>query len=102
MKGLNLTDDQKAAMKKIHESTKAQLEAVNKDESLTAEQKEAKPSAAARRSHADGEAPDARTAATDESECSCVARIPSRTTAATAATNPTPRLMSRTLERSNS
>jgi Spy/CpxP family protein refolding chaperone len=42
MKGLNLTDDQKAGMKKIHESTKAQLDAVNKDESLTAEQKEAK------------------------------------------------------------
>ena len=42
MQGLNLTDDQKAAMKKIHESTKAQLEAVNKDESLTADQKKAK------------------------------------------------------------
>jgi Spy/CpxP family protein refolding chaperone len=42
MKGLNLTDDQKAGMKKIHESTKAQLDAVNKDESLTADQKEAK------------------------------------------------------------
>jgi Spy/CpxP family protein refolding chaperone len=42
MKGLNLTDDQKAAMKTIHESTKAQLDAVNKDESLTADQKDAK------------------------------------------------------------
>jgi Spy/CpxP family protein refolding chaperone len=42
MQGLNLTEDQKAAMKKIHESTKAQLDAVNKDESLTADQKEAK------------------------------------------------------------
>jgi Spy/CpxP family protein refolding chaperone len=42
MKGLNLTDDQKAAMKKIHESTKAQLDAVNKDESLSADQKSAK------------------------------------------------------------
>jgi len=42
MKGLNLTDDQKAEMKKIHESTKTQLDAVNKDESLTADQKEAK------------------------------------------------------------
>ncbi|MGC1485975.1 MAG: Spy/CpxP family protein refolding chaperone [Candidatus Acidiferrum sp.] len=42
MKGLNLTDDQTAAMKKIHESTKAQADAVNKDESLTVEQKEAK------------------------------------------------------------
>jgi Spy/CpxP family protein refolding chaperone len=42
MQGLNLTDDQKAGMKKIHESTKAQLDAVNKDESLTADQKAAK------------------------------------------------------------
>lgn len=42
MKGLNLTDDQKAAMKNIHESTKAQLDAVNKDESLSADQKTAK------------------------------------------------------------
>jgi Spy/CpxP family protein refolding chaperone len=42
MKGLDLSDDQKAGMKKIHESTKAQLDAVNKDESLTADQKEAK------------------------------------------------------------
>ncbi|MFI5092839.1 MAG: Spy/CpxP family protein refolding chaperone [Candidatus Acidiferrales bacterium] len=42
MQGLNLTEDQKAAMKTIHESTKSQMEAVNKDESLTVEQKEAK------------------------------------------------------------
>jgi Spy/CpxP family protein refolding chaperone len=42
MQGLNLTDDQKAAMKSIHESTKAKLDAVNKDESLTADQKVAK------------------------------------------------------------
>jgi Spy/CpxP family protein refolding chaperone len=42
MQGLNLTEDQKAAMKKIHESTKAQLDAVNKDESLAADQKETK------------------------------------------------------------
>jgi Spy/CpxP family protein refolding chaperone len=42
MQGLNLSDDQKTAMKKIHESTKAQLVAVNKDESLTADQKAAK------------------------------------------------------------
>jgi Spy/CpxP family protein refolding chaperone len=42
MQGLNLTDDQKAAMKKIHESTKAQMETLNKDESLTADQKAAK------------------------------------------------------------
>jgi len=42
MKGLNLTDDQKAEMKKIHESMKVQLDAVNKDDSLTADQKTAK------------------------------------------------------------
>jgi Spy/CpxP family protein refolding chaperone len=42
MKGLNLTDDQQAEMKKIHESTKAQLDAVSKDDSLTADQKAAK------------------------------------------------------------
>jgi Spy/CpxP family protein refolding chaperone len=42
MKGLNLTDDQKAQMKTIHESTKTQLDAVKKDESLSADQKEAK------------------------------------------------------------
>ncbi|HXJ06724.1 MAG TPA: Spy/CpxP family protein refolding chaperone [Candidatus Acidoferrum sp.] len=42
MKGLNLTDDQKAAMKKIHESTKAEMDGVKKDETLTADQKEAK------------------------------------------------------------
>ena len=39
MKGLNLTDDQKAQMKKIHESTKAQFDTVKKDESLSADQK---------------------------------------------------------------
>jgi Spy/CpxP family protein refolding chaperone len=42
MEGLNLTEDQKAGMKKIHESTKAQLDVVNKDESLSADQKAAK------------------------------------------------------------
>jgi len=42
MKGLNLTDDQKAEMKKIHESTKSQMDALNQDGSLTADQKEAK------------------------------------------------------------
>lgn len=42
MAGLNLTDDQKAAIKKIHESTKEQVEAVSKDESLSADQKQAK------------------------------------------------------------
>jgi Spy/CpxP family protein refolding chaperone len=41
MQGLNLTEDQKTAMKKIHESTKAKVEALQKDESLTADQKEA-------------------------------------------------------------
>ncbi|MGB2645713.1 MAG: hypothetical protein WBG02_17260 [Candidatus Acidiferrum sp.] len=41
MEGLNLTDDQKVAMKKIHESTKSQVEALNADNSLTADQKAA-------------------------------------------------------------
>ncbi len=39
---LNLTDDQKAQMKKIHEDAKAQIEAVNSDSALSADQKEAK------------------------------------------------------------
>jgi len=42
MKGLNLTDDQKTQMKKIHESTKTQLDAVKSDNSLSADQKAAK------------------------------------------------------------
>jgi Spy/CpxP family protein refolding chaperone len=42
MSGLNLTYDQKAEMKKIHEATKSQLDAVKTDESLTADQKDAK------------------------------------------------------------
>ncbi|MGH9742887.1 MAG: Spy/CpxP family protein refolding chaperone [Candidatus Acidiferrum sp.] len=42
MKGLNLTDDQKAQMKTIHESTKSQVEAVKNDQSLSADQKGAK------------------------------------------------------------
>jgi len=42
MQGLNLTEDQKAAMKKIHESTKSQVEAVKQDQSLTADQQAAK------------------------------------------------------------
>jgi len=42
MAGLNLTDDQKAQIKKIHEDTRAQVDAVSKDESLTADQKQAK------------------------------------------------------------
>jgi flagellar biosynthesis GTPase FlhF len=39
---LNLTDDQKAQMKKIHEDAKAQIAAVNNDSSLSADQKHAK------------------------------------------------------------
>ena len=42
MAGLNLTADQKAEFKKIHQATKAQIEAVGKDETLTADQKAAK------------------------------------------------------------
>ena len=42
MKGLNLTDDQKAEMKKIHESTKSQMDALKQDGSLTADQKQAR------------------------------------------------------------
>jgi periplasmic protein CpxP/Spy len=39
---LNLTDDQKAQMKKIHEGAKSQIAAVNNDTSLSADQKQAK------------------------------------------------------------
>ncbi len=39
---LNLTDDQKAQMKKIHEGAKLQIEGVNNDSSLSADQKQAK------------------------------------------------------------
>jgi len=39
---LNLTDDQKAQMKKIHQDAKTQIEAVNNDSSLSADQKQAK------------------------------------------------------------
>lgn len=42
MAGLNLTDDQKAQMKKIRESTKSQVDAVKNDSSLTADQQQAK------------------------------------------------------------
>ena len=42
MAGLNLTEDQRTEFKKIHEATKTQLEAVGKDETLTADQKAAK------------------------------------------------------------
>jgi periplasmic protein CpxP/Spy len=39
---LNLTDDQKAQMKQIHESAKSQIEAVRNDSSLSDAQKKAK------------------------------------------------------------
>ena len=39
---LNLTDDQKAEMKKIHEGAKSQIATVNNDTSLSADQKQAK------------------------------------------------------------
>jgi periplasmic protein CpxP/Spy len=42
MEGLNLTDDQKTQMKQIHESAKSQMDAVNNDSTLSADQKQAK------------------------------------------------------------
>jgi Spy/CpxP family protein refolding chaperone len=42
MAGLNLTDDQNAQMKQIHQTTKSQVEAVNNDSTLSADQKTAK------------------------------------------------------------
>jgi Spy/CpxP family protein refolding chaperone len=39
---LNLTDDQKAQMKKFHEDARAQIGAVRNDSTLSADQKEAK------------------------------------------------------------
>jgi Spy/CpxP family protein refolding chaperone len=39
---LNLTDDQRAQMKKIHEDAKAQLEDVKNDSSLSADQRQEK------------------------------------------------------------
>jgi Spy/CpxP family protein refolding chaperone len=39
---LNLTDDQKAQIKQIHEGTRPKIEAVNNDSSLSADQKQAK------------------------------------------------------------
>jgi len=42
MAGLNLTADQRTEFKKIHEATKAEVEAAGKDETLTADQKAAK------------------------------------------------------------
>ena len=53
---LNLTDDQKAQMKKIHQDAKAQIEAVNNDSSLSADQKQAKIRAIHRGSHKQVEA----------------------------------------------
>jgi Spy/CpxP family protein refolding chaperone len=53
---LNLTDDQKAQMKKIHQDAKAQIEAVNNDSSLSADQKQAKIHAIRRGSHKQVEA----------------------------------------------
>jgi Spy/CpxP family protein refolding chaperone len=42
MAGLNLTDDQKAQMKQIHRATQSQMEAVNNDATLSADQKQTK------------------------------------------------------------
>jgi Spy/CpxP family protein refolding chaperone len=53
---LNLTDDQKAQMKKIHQDAKAQIEAVNNDSSISAEQKHAKIQAIHRDTHKQVEA----------------------------------------------
>ena len=53
---LNLTDNQKAQMKKIHQETKAQMEAVNNDSSLSIDQKQAKIHAIRRDSHKQVEA----------------------------------------------
>jgi Spy/CpxP family protein refolding chaperone len=53
---LNLTDDQKAQMKKIHQDAKAQIEAVNNDSSLSADQKQAKIQAIHRGTHKQVEA----------------------------------------------
>ena len=39
---LNLTDDQKAQIKRIHEGTRLKVEAVNNDSSLSADQKQTK------------------------------------------------------------
>jgi periplasmic protein CpxP/Spy len=42
MANLNLTDDQKAQIKQIHEGTRSKVEAVNNDSSLSADQKQTK------------------------------------------------------------
>jgi Spy/CpxP family protein refolding chaperone len=48
---LNLSDDQKAQMKKIHEGAKSQIEAINNDTALSADQKQAKIQAVRRGTH---------------------------------------------------
>jgi protein CpxP len=53
---LNLTDDQKTQMKKIHQDAKAQIEAVNNDSSLSADQKQAKIQGIHRNTHKQMEA----------------------------------------------
>ncbi|HKV25725.1 MAG TPA: hypothetical protein VJN93_14115 [Candidatus Acidoferrum sp.] len=42
MQGLSLTADQRTAMKKIHETTRSQIESVKQDTTLTADQQAAK------------------------------------------------------------
>jgi|GEM_PF-2134022 len=42
MAGLNLTAEQRAEFKKIHQATKAQIEATSKDDTLGTDQKQAK------------------------------------------------------------
>jgi Spy/CpxP family protein refolding chaperone len=53
---LNLTDDQKAQMKKIHEGAKSQIAAVDSDTSLSADQKQAKIQSIHRDTHKQTEA----------------------------------------------
>jgi Spy/CpxP family protein refolding chaperone len=53
---LNLTDDQKAQMKKIHEGAKSQIAAVNSDSSLSADQRQAKIQSIHRETHKQVEA----------------------------------------------
>jgi len=53
---VNLTDDQKAQMKKIREDAKSQMDAVKNDSSLSAEQKQTKIKGIRRDSHKQVEA----------------------------------------------
>jgi Spy/CpxP family protein refolding chaperone len=53
---LNLSDDQKAQMKKIHEGAKSQIEAINNDTALSSDQKQAKIQAVRRGTHKQTEA----------------------------------------------